>query len=127
MRWRSASASKKQQAFLRGLHAESMVGVYMMLRGCKILARRYKTPVGEIDLIARRGKTILFVEVKARANKAQALEAVHVQAQGRIIRAAQYFISQHPRYNSYAMRFDVAAFCPPFRVHYLDNAWQGHT
>lgn len=129
MRWplRSAAKNKKLDAYALGLRAESVAALYLMCRGCKILARRFKTPLGEIDLIAKKGKTILFIEVKARMDKAQALESVRPAAQERIIRAAQYFLARHPQYQDYALRFDVAAFCPPFRLHYLDNAWASHT
>jgi putative endonuclease len=61
------ASAKRRRAWRRGRLAESMAAFLLRLKGFRILARGYKVPVGEIDIIARRGRLIAFVEVKARA------------------------------------------------------------
>ncbi|HBR68467.1 MAG TPA: YraN family protein [Rhodospirillaceae bacterium] len=117
----------KQKAYGRGLWAESLAALFLMVRGCRILARRYKTPVGEIDLIARKGDTLLMVEVKARNNLGSGVEAVDIKTQKRIENAARFFVSAHPRYQNFTVRFDVVAVARPFRLRHLDNAWQARS
>jgi putative endonuclease len=118
----------KTKAYQQGMRAEKLAALYLLLRGFKIIALRYKTPMGEIDLIALRGKTLVFVEVKTRAGMDDALYAVTQQGRGRIERAAQYFIAAQPRYRFYDMRFDVVAIrlrgWIPLGFRHLDNAWQ---
>ncbi|GJL85028.1 MAG: UPF0102 protein [Micavibrio sp.] len=123
----TAKKTKKQKAYDRGLWAESLAAMFLMLKGCRILERRYKTPVGEIDLIAKRGKTLLMVEVKARAGLDEALEAVDLKTQKRIEKATLIFLSKHPHYVDYTIRFDVIALTRPFRFRHLDNAWQARS
>ena len=119
--------SKKRKAYRRGLWAESLAALYLMFKGYRIIARRYKIAVGEIDLIARRGKTLLMVEVKARRGLGEALEAVDLKTQKRIEKAARIFLSKNPRYADYTIRFDIIAFTRNFWLHHLDNAWQAHS
>lgn len=110
-----------------GLLAESLAALFLMAKGYRILARRFKTPVGEIDLIARRGCTIAFIEVKARGNLSAALESVTPMMKSRIGRAAQYFLSSNAALSSCVLRFDLIALAPPFYLRHLDNAWQPAT
>lgn len=91
----------------RGHRAERLAQLYLLSKAYLPLKRRYKTPLGEIDLIARRGRRLIFVEVKARAHAATAAEAIHVTNQQRVVRAAQYFLSRHPKYTNYEIRFDA--------------------
>lgn len=114
----------ERTSYQSGLIAESIAALFLMVKGYRILARRYKTPVGEIDLVARRGKTIIFVEVKARRAPAAALESITPRMKQRISRAALHFISAHPALASLGMRFDVIVLAPPFYLRHLDNAWQ---
>lgn len=93
--------------YRRGLHAETLAALWLRLKGYGILERRYKTPVGEIDLIARRGKTIAFVEVKARKTFAEAAESIHPRNRQRIIRAAQFYLAAHPEFHHTTLRFDA--------------------
>ena len=74
-----------------GRLAESAAAWLLRLKGYRILARRYATPVGEIDLVARKGELVLFVEVKRRTHAATALEALLPRQQRRIARAAALF------------------------------------
>lgn len=90
-----------------GHRAESIAACWLLLKGYRILARRYKTPVGEIDLIARRGRFIAFVEVKGRATRRDAATAVHGKNQSRVMRAAQWYLQRHPQPADTTVRFDV--------------------
>ncbi len=123
----TAQKGKRKKAYKHGLWAESFAALYLMLKGYRILVRRYKTPVGEIDLIAKRGKTLLMVEVKARAGLDEALEAVDTKTQKRIEKAARIFLSKYPRYADFTVRFDIVALARPFRFRHLDNAWEARS
>jgi putative endonuclease len=129
MRWRwrlraMAKANRKQRAHQRGLWAEFAIMLYFRLKGYRVLARRYKTPVGEIDLVVVRRKTLIFAEVKAHRQMQNSLQAVDAQARRRIERAAMHFLAHHPVYAGHDMRFDVLALATPFSFTHLDNAWQ---
>ena len=113
----------KTKAYRFGLYAEILAAMYLMLRGYRIVAWRYKTKVGEVDLIACRKKTLVFVEVKARQELSTALESVSPQMQRRIAAAANSFLIKTPRFQGHEMRFDVVAVSAPFSVLHLDNAW----
>ena len=94
-------------AYLGGHRGEALAAWYLRLKFYRILARRYKTPLGEIDLVAERFGTIAFVEVKARskaASEAQTLEGIR---QDRIVRAAQHWQMKNTRHANANLRFDV--------------------
>jgi len=107
-----------------GLLFETLAALVLQFKGYRILARRYKTPVGEIDIVAQRGKVVVFCEVKGRATMDQALSSVTPTMQNRITRAAQYFIAGHPEKATFDLRFDLVALAPPFFWRHLDNAWR---
>ncbi len=101
-------ANKKRLArYHRGVFAEYVAAIWLQFRAYRILDRRFKTPVGEIDLIAKRGRTLVFVEVKARRTAAEAAAAIHYQNQQRIVRAAQLYLGMHPQWQDYTIRFDA--------------------
>lgn len=104
--------NSRVRAYRSGVFAESLVALLLRLRGNRIVARRYKTPVGEIDLVALKGKRLAFVEVKRRKRFEDAAEALPTRARRRIVRAAQYFLAAHPSYNGHDMRFDVVLTAP---------------
>lgn len=105
----------------KGLWAETLAVLLLRLKGYRILSRRFKTPFGEIDVIARRGKTVAFIEVKQRPDLTQALEAVTPFTQARIRQAATLFLQRNPALAVQDQRFDVIAYCPPFLIRHLDN------
>jgi putative endonuclease len=108
MRAPSHSAkNERQRRHRKGLVAEHLAAWHLRLRGWRIVAQRFKTPVGEIDLIARRGKQLAFIEVKARRHRHDAASAIHIKNQQRVVRAAQWFLSAHPKYADYTQRFDA--------------------
>lgn len=113
----------KRRIYHRGLIAEHLAAVCLMAKGYTVLARRYKTPVGEIDLVVRRGKTLVFVEVKERGALNAALESVTARMKDRIACAGRYFLARHPQYAACDIRFDLVATSGIF-IRHLDNAWQ---
>lgn len=118
----------KIKAYKKGHWAEFLCAFYYIVIGYRILSRRYKSPYGEIDLIAMRGNKLVFIEVKARSNVTQALESVKKNARARIEKAAMHYIAQNPDYSNFSMRFDVAALVllwnlVPVRFVRVDNAW----
>jgi putative endonuclease len=94
-------------AYLQGHRGEALAAWYLRLKLYRIIATRYKTPVGEIDLVAERFGTIVFVEVKARRTAAGEADALGAVNQRRIAHAAQLWIAKHPRLAECTMRFDV--------------------
>jgi putative endonuclease len=115
---------ERRRRYRRGLMAEWIALLYFAAKGYRFVAWRYKTPVGEIDLIVRRGKTLVFVEVKARTSREEAAFAVHGRNQSRVVRAAQYFLTQHPRATSYQVRFDVCLIAWYRWPHHIADAFQ---
>jgi putative endonuclease len=113
-----------------GHRAETIAALWLRLKGYRILARRFRTPAGEIDLIVRRGKVLAFVEVKARARASDAAEAVNTKAQARIARAAEWYLSQRaqmanaPHKKAEMLRFDLVLVTPGQRPHHIPNAWE---
>jgi putative endonuclease len=95
---------------------------FLMMKGYRILAWRYKTPVGEIDIIAKRGNVLAFVEVKLRPELDDGLYAVTPKMQQRITRAAEHFMAGNRKFHKISQRFDVVAVAG-WRVRHLDNAW----
>lgn len=93
-----------------GIEAENMAAAYLMFKGYRILEKRFKTPAGEIDLIAKRGNTLVFVEVKKRKTEADAAEAINAKNQARVRDAALLYLQKHPEYNNLDMRFDALIF-----------------
>lgn len=107
-----------------GLRAESFCTVFLRLKGYRILARRFKTPVGEIDVVARRGRCLVFAEIKARRNAASLSEAISPKNCWRVTRAAQYFLAGRPKLQEYDIRFDVLLVGAGFWPVHKKNAWQ---
>ena len=90
-----------------GRLAERLAALYFRLQLYGVLARRYKAPVGEIDLILSRFGTLVFVEVKGRARTSDAREALERVNTRRIVRAAGHFLGRHPELADRPIRFDV--------------------
>jgi len=89
-----------------GLLAEKITILFLRLKGYQILAWRYKTYLGEIDIIAKKSKMIIFIEVKARRSKADLEEVLRPQQIRRIYDAADLFIAKKPHFHNHNLRFD---------------------
>lgn len=122
---------QKQKTYQRGLDAEAFAVWFLKFKGYRILEQRYKTKVGEVDIIAQRGSKIIFVEVKARPTIDQALESITPTMKSRIEKTAVHFISKNNLTNV-TYQFDVIAILPfnfqtlakgRLFIHHLDNAW----
>ena len=117
------SDPERQVAFRFGLSAESRAAALLVAKGYRILARRFRTPVGEIDIVARRRGVLIFVEVKARESFAGAAEAVGRRQQSRIIAAAEIWLAAHPQDSQCDMRFDVMLVVPGRMPQHLQAAF----
>ena len=107
-----AASPARVAAFRTGLSAESRAAAYLIAKGYRILARRFRTPHGEIDIVARRRSLVAFVEVKARASLDEAAFAVTPRQQARIVNAAQAWLAAHPEHAEFELRFDVVLIAP---------------
>jgi putative endonuclease len=113
----------RQRAHRLGHAAEWRAVWRLRLAGFSILARRYKTRLGEIDIVARRGGLLVFVEVKARADLTVAVDALGNRQFGRVSRAASLFLAHHPRYAASSVRFD-AVLVSGFWPRHLPDVWR---
>ena len=116
-------SEKRERAYRHGLFAETVAALLLRLNGHRIVARRYKTPVGEIDLVALKGKRLAFVEVKRRKSLDEAGWSLPTRARRRIVRAAQYWLSGHPGYAGHDIAFDVVLAAPWALPRYIANAF----
>lgn len=114
----------RQEAELYGRHGETAAAWFLRLKGYRILQSRYKTPLGEIDLIARRLGVTVFVEVKSRRSGTNEREAMMAVNDRRIVRAAEYYLTRHPELMSRPLRFDVIFLAPRMWPRHVRNAFQ---
>jgi putative endonuclease len=110
-------------AFRLGLSAESRAAMFLIAKGYRIVARRWKTPFGEIDIVARRRSALVFVEVKARASTDAAAEAVTERAKRRIAAAAELWLAHRPDDAECEIRFDVMLVTPGRMPQHIANAF----
>jgi len=103
---------KRVAAFQNGISAESRAAAMLLVKGYRILARRFRTPAGEIDIVAKRRNALVFIEVKTRASYEEAVEAVTPQQQRRIVGAAEYWLQARPQDGEGDVRFDVVIITP---------------
>ena len=111
-------------AFRTGISAESRAAAFLIAKGYRILARRFRTPVGEIDIVAGRRNTLVFVEVKARNTLDDAAEAVTDRIKQRIVAAAEYWLSQRPDDAMRDMRFDAVLVAPGKMPRHIPAAFE---
>jgi putative endonuclease len=102
----------RQAAFRLGLSAESRAAALLIAKGYRIAARRWRSPLGEVDIVARRRRLLVFVEVKARERVDDAAWSVTPRQQTRIVRAAEYWLAAHPSDVACDIRFDVMLVAP---------------
>jgi putative endonuclease len=119
----AADDAPRRIAFRFGLSAESRAAAFLIAKGYRILARRFRTPLGEIDIVARRRGVLVFVEVKARDSFDAAAEAIGRRQQNRIISAAQLWLAARPEDAMRDMRFDVVLVVPGRLPRHLQAAF----
>jgi putative endonuclease len=115
---------KREAAEKGGRRAETIAAWWLRLRGWAILARRVRTPLGEVDLIARRGRTVAFVEVKARATSDQAALALDDYRLRRVAAAAEALAHRYAR-DGDDLRIDAIFVVPGRLPRHLPNVWLG--
>jgi putative endonuclease len=116
--------TKTVTGYKTGLKAEKLAEFVLMLKGYRILARRYKTPLGEIDLVTKRGRTVCFVEVKRRGTGREGAEAIHAKNRARVGNAAALYLQKHPQYTDMNIRFDAVIVSPRAWPRHIPRAWE---
>ena len=110
-----------------GQLAELMAQWFMRLKGYRIVAQNVitgkGTHSGEVDFIARRGKTLVFVEVKKRSSLENAAYAIKPAQQQRIRNGAAVFLKKNPQYRDFDIRFDALLVTFPCTIKHIENAW----
>jgi putative endonuclease len=115
---------ERQKAERRGRLAELLCRWHLRLRGWRIVASHWRCPSGEIDILARRGRVLAIIEVKARRDFATAAESVLPRQRRRIARAASAFLLTRPDLALLTLRFDVMLVAPPRPLRHLPGAWR---
>lgn len=120
----AGGSRRRRRAWKAGLMAETKCVWYLRLRGYRVLARRLRTPVGEVDIIARRGRVLAIIEVKARRRLDVAAESLSPRQRRRIARAADWFLAGHPECRKLQVRFDAMLLSPWRLPRHLAGAWR---
>jgi len=111
-------------SYQKGIWAEYAAIALMWCKFYRLRARRYKTKLGEIDIIMSRGKTLVFIEVKARPSIMAGLEAISPHSRERIQRSAQLFCQKNPRFSTHNWRFDAIVVRPRGLPYHMRDAWR---
>ncbi len=96
----------KKQTYKFGILAEKIALLFLILKGYKILAWRYKSIFGEVDIIAKKSKTIIAIEVKARKRKAVIEEILRPTQIMRVKKSAEFFLVKNKKFRNHNLRFD---------------------
>ena len=115
----------REKAEKRGHIAELIALMYLRLKGYRLLATRYKSPHGEVDLIMRRRDVTAFIEVKARRSRDEGVTAVTTTQSRRISAAARFWMARDKISNSNFCRFDIVVVNAYFFPHHIENAFPG--
>jgi putative endonuclease len=107
-----------------GRRAERLAAWWLRLKGFRVLATRWRSPVGEVDLIARRGDLVVFVEVKRRATPDAAASSVTPAQRERVARAAEHFLARHREHAGAELRFDAVLVAPWSPPRHVPDAWR---
>ena len=113
----------RRHADRAGRRADTLCAWLLRLKGYRLLARRHRTPFGELDIVARRGGTLVAVEVKVRDTLADAALSVTPRQRRRIAHALDAYRARHPAVQQLAVRFD-AMLVVAWRVHHVRDAWR---
>lgn len=103
---------ERRRAEQSGRRGETLAAFFLRLKGYRVIGRRMRTPVGEIDLVATRGGVLAFVEVKKRARRDDLERALGAVNQDRIVRAASYYVARQGEHGTHTIRFDVIFLAP---------------
>jgi putative endonuclease len=114
----------RRASHFAGLRAEAIAALWLKLKFYRVLARRYRAQGGEVDIIAQRGRTIIFVEVKARGTMDDAMTSITPEKQRRFSRAASRWLATHPWAASYTLRGDAVFIAPRRWPRHLEAAME---
>ncbi len=117
-------APERQVAFKLGLSAENRAAALLIAKGFRIVARRFRSSAGEIDIVAKRGPLLIFVEVKARARLDDAAWSVTERQKRRIASAASAWLADHPDDATCDMRFDAVLVAPRSLPRHITGAFE---
>lgn len=115
---------ERRRRELAGRRAETAAALWLQLKGYRIVDRRARMPACEIDLVARKGKFVVFVEVKSRRTQAMALESVTPQLRTRLEEAANQWVSRRRGQQQALWRFDVVLLAPGRLPKHMRDAWR---
>ena len=115
---------KRHRAERYGRWAELLCVTRLRLSGYRVLARRLRTPLGEIDIVARRGRVVAIVEVKARARLDAASEALTLLQRQRLARAGAWLVAKRPGLRGCALRYDLMVVAPRRWPRHIADAWR---
>lgn len=118
-----AADEKRQRSERRGRLAETCAVLWLRFKGYRIRARRFRCPMGELDIVATRGNALVFVEVKARQTMAEAAAALTPHQQERLRHAAKWYLARQTDYRNVFARFDVILLAPWRWPHHISNAF----
>ena len=114
----------KKTSYRTGLYAEALCRLVLRLKGYRILASRYKSPLGEIDIVALKRQCVVMVEVKARRSEREAAEAILPRQRQRLERGALDFLAKHPQLNNHNLRFDIMLVASHRLPTHIQDAWR---
>lgn len=114
----------KKTNYKTGLYAEALGRLVLRLKGYRILASRYKSKRGEIDIVALKGKIIAVIEVKARPSEREAAEAILPRQRQRLEHAALDFLMRHPQFQHHNLRFDIMLVASRRLPTHIKDAWR---
>ena len=118
----------KKNNYYVGHFAEKIALFWLLMKGYMPLHLNYVTGrgtgAGEVDLIVKKGKTLVFVEVKKRQNLTTAGEAITPQNKRRVTRASEVFLRQNKAYQNHHIRFDAILFSSHLFPHHIKDAWR---
>ena len=114
----------RRKAWRDGHRAEAIAAWLLRVKGYRVLARRWRCPAGEIDLVARRGRIVVAVEVKRRPAEADGADAIGARQRNRIARAAEAYLARHPALAGCDVRFDAVLLMPGRWPRHIIDAWR---
>lgn len=120
----SAPSPERTAAETFGRRGETIAAWYLRLKGYRIRHTRYKTPLGEIDIVAERFGTVAFVEVKSRTRAQSDFDPLLAVDRNRIARAANIYVARNPMLVTKALRFDIILLAPGTWPRHLVNAFE---
>jgi len=121
---RARRPARGRRAEAAGREAEAIAAIALEAEGWRVLARRIRTPAGELDLVAERDGLLAFVEVKARASLAAAAAALGPRQRARLLAAAECWLAVHPGHGAAGMRFDVVIVAADGTVRRIADAFR---